>query len=318
MQTRKRKPIRPRTAENWRCHIKYLNSKIGSMQLCDINNSTMREFVETMVNETKAGKPRFSPKTIESCLAVVKMVVASVKNDRGERVYPVQWDSAYMDVPLVKDQRTPSFTAAEIETILAKAKRQDRVLYALLAGSGLRIGEALALRVESVRDSVITVRQSAWEGTVTDPKTANATREVDLHSSLADALRMHIGERKTGLVFPSERDSLRRKSNLLRRSLHPILKQMGLEPCGFHAFRRFRAAHLRTKPVPELLVRIWLGHSVEGITDRYALGQMKANTLHRTMKAQEAGLGFALPMAGELPVAPTCAPISVRILSATV
>jgi integrase len=177
------------------------------------------------------------------------------------------------------------------------------MLYALLAGSGLRIGEAFALRVEHVCDTVVHVKSSAWEGKLCSPKTANGTREVDLHSSLANALRDHIGSRSTGLVFPSARGTPLRKSNLLRRSLHPILLEMGKQPCGFHAFRRFRVAHLRKQLVPEILLRVWIGHSTEGITDKYALEGVKRDTLFRTITAQKAGLGFTLP---ELrPIAPT-------------
>src|SRR5215472_1850057 len=211
-----------------------------------------------------------------------------------------------MDLRVVEDQRAPSFTAAEIETIISKAEGQDRLLYALLAGSGLRIGEAFALRVEDVSNTVLRVRASAWEGELCDwTKTEAGMREVDLHSSLAETLRGHIGSRTTGLVFPSERGTPLRKSNRLRRSLHPILKEMGKAPCGFHAFRRFRVAHLRMQTVPELLLRIWIGHSTEGITDKYALEGMKSNTFFRAMTAQKAGLGFALTLLVEkLPVTP--------------
>ena len=95
-------------------------------------------------------------------------------------------------------------------------------------------------------------------------------------------------------MFPSERGTPLGKSNLLRRSLHPILKEMGKAPCGFHAFRRFRVAHLRKQLVPEILLRVWVGHSTGGITDEYALEGVKRDTLFRTMTAQKAGLGFKL------------------------
>jgi integrase len=243
---------------------------------------------------TKTGGPRFSPKSIENYLQVVKMVVASVLNEKDEPVYTVKWKHSVMDLPEVKEQDTPSFTAVEIETIISKAEGQDRLLYAFLAGSGLRIGEAFALTVPDIKATVVSVRHSMWDGTQTSPKTENGTREVDLHSSLADALRDHIGTRTTGYVFPSERGTALRKSNLLRRSLHPILKEIGKRPCGFHAFRRFRVAHLRLQSVPEILLRVWVGHSTEGITDKYALEGVKRNTLSRTMHAQKAGLGFNL------------------------
>ena len=39
---------------------------------------------------------------------------------------------------------------------------------------------------------------------------------------------------------------------------------------------------------------MWIGHSTEGITDKYALEGIKRDTLFRTMMAQKAGLGFTV------------------------
>jgi integrase len=249
VQKRKRKPVKFRTAKTWESHLRYINSKIGHMQLADVNNRSMREFIAQMVSED------FSAKSIENYLAVIKSVVASVLNENGEPIYNVPWNSDYMDLPEIEGQNAPAFTAAEIEEILSKAEGQDRVIYALLAGSGLRIGECFALRVEDVRGSVLHVKHSAWEGTFSSPKHGKV-REVDIHSDLADLLRDHIGGAKSGFVFPSDNGTPLRKSNLLRRSLHPILAELGLKPRGFHAFRRFRVAHLRKQLVPEILLRI--------------------------------------------------------------
>jgi len=154
-------------------------------------------------------------------LAVIKSVVASVLNDKGEPVYSVKWNHNFMDLPVVEEQNAPSFTAAEIETIISSANGQDKILYALLAGSGLRIGEAFALHVEDVCDTVIHVKRSAWEGDLGSPKTAAGKREVDLHSSLASALGDHIGSRKSGLVFPSARGTPQRKSNSVAEIASP-------------------------------------------------------------------------------------------------
>ena len=63
-------------------------------------------------------------------------------------------------------------TGPEIRTILSKAKAPYSTLYALLAGSGLRIGEAVGLRVEHVLDngSRLVVSQSVWGGKEQAPK----------------------------------------------------------------------------------------------------------------------------------------------------
>ncbi|MFZ0800588.1 MAG: hypothetical protein WAN70_00345 [Terriglobales bacterium] len=84
------------------------------------------------------------------------------------------------------------------------------------------------------------------------------------------------------------------KSNLLRRSLHPILREMGKPLCGFHAFRRFRAEHLENAlPGSDVLRKLWMGHTLSDVSEKYVVN-LKRNTLVRTMSAQKAGLGFEL------------------------
>jgi len=81
------------------------------------------------------------------------------------------------------------------------AEGQERLLYMLLAGSGLRVGEAVALQAEDFEGIVVRVRHSLWNGKLHSPKTKNGTREVDLHSSLAEAMAEHLWTRKAGYVF---------------------------------------------------------------------------------------------------------------------
>jgi integrase len=56
------------------------------------------------------------------------------------------------------------------------------------------------------------------------------------------------------------------QANVLRRSLHEILKDIA---CGFHAFRRFRNTHLRTARIRDGLIQFWMGHAGETMTDNY-------------------------------------------------
>lgn len=76
------------------------------------------------------------------------------------------------------------------------------------------------------------------------------------------------------------------KRNALRR-LHATKK------IGFHAFRRFRTEVLRRARVPEDLLRLWLGHSKESVTDFYADG-LKNDSAWRKEWTARAGLGFSV------------------------
>jgi integrase len=74
--------------------------------------------------------------------------------------------------------------------------------------------------------------------------------------------------------------------------LHPVLEILEIQKQGFHGFRRFRVTHLRKSRTPEDLIKFWLGHAPETVTDGYS--QLKADTEFRKMVAEQAGVGFTL------------------------
>jgi integrase len=81
---------------------------------------------------------------------------------------------------------------------------------------------------------------------------------------------------------------------VVRRSLHPILEQLGVPRTGFHAFRRFRATWLRKQRVPEDLIKSWLGHSKKkSITDEYS--KLSEDLAYRLEESERIGTGFVIP-----------------------
>lgn len=304
VQTRKRKPVKPATAKSWlNCVKKWLNPNLGAVPLSVVNNPLLKELVSHMANA------KLSAKTIHNYVQIAKMVVASAVNEHGEELYPRKWSSEFIDLPEVKNQRTPMFNAEEVTKIIAGAEGQYRVLYALLAGTGLRIGEATGLEVSDISGDGMTlkIRQSVWNGRIQTPKTKNAFREIDLHPSLATMLQTHVGQRKSGLLFSTATGKPISQTNILKRSLHPILKEMKCDKAGFHSFRRYRVTHLRKNRVPEDVLRFWIGHADKTVTDGYS--KVKDDVAFRLLCATNVGLGFVLP--AETPtvkydVAPSC------------
>jgi integrase len=140
----------------------------------------------------------------------------------------------------VTDQRRPTFTAEEIRQIVSRATPQCAVLYTLLAATGLRINEALGLKVGDFYDGTLTIDRAIWKGKETTLKTRFAYRKVDLALEVTQMLAAFIGDRSEGYFFRARNGSPFGDRNVLRDSLHPILEDMKLEKRGFHAFRRFR------------------------------------------------------------------------------
>ena len=84
-------------------------------------------------------------------------------------------------------------------------------------------------------------------------------------------LRVHLKKRPyQTLLFANKAGRPRSQTNLLRRSLHPLLAKIGVPKAGFHAMRRFRTTWLRKQRAPEDLIKFWLGHAKGTITDAYS------------------------------------------------
>jgi integrase len=254
----------------------------------NLNNAVMRHLITTMA------AVGLSAKTIVNYTGLVKLVVASAKSDEGEPLFPRKWDSEFIDLPIVRNQRQPKFKAETTSSIVQNATGQYRVLYALLAGSGLRIGEVLGLEVESISKDFRTlyIRESVWQGVRQKPKTASAIRDVDLSSGLAAMLKDFVADRKTGLLFRNTVGKPLAQSNVLRRSLHPILESLEVPKAGFHSFRRFRATHLSKSRVPESLEKFWMGHAESNQTEKYV--KLFDEVVYRRKVADRIGIGFEL------------------------
>ncbi len=285
LATRRRKPVKPATIWGWQHALdKWLLPNLGDMVLADVGNAALKGLIEKMASG------RLSAQTIVNYTRVVKMVVASATNAEGEEIYPRKWNHNFMGMPILKreEQYRPTVTEAELAEILTGTSKRWAVLFALLAGTGLRIGEALALRPTDLSPDcrVLNVRRSIWHSQEQEPKTANAVRVVDVAEPLAELLREHVAG-KPGYVFAANSGRPLQQRNVLR-ALHAAGKKV-----GFHAFRRFRTETLRRVRVPEDLIKLWLGHSKQSVTDLYARG-LEKDEAWRQEWCDRAGLGFML------------------------
>jgi integrase len=296
-------PVAQATYDFWRGAIDtWLNPHLGDLQLADVGNAQARKLIDAM----RAAKR--SDKTIVEYVSIMKSIVASAVDSEGEPLFPRQWNHDFMRLPIVDKtkQRRPKVTDEEVSTIIAEAKPKYGLMYALMAGCSLRMGEVTAIRVEPYSDGhstispdcrTIYVRKSVRHGVEQDPKTVNAVRDIDVAPELANAIKRYIAGqdfKKSNYLFQTSRGESLSQRNILRDSLHPILKKMGREKCGFHAFRRFRASWLRKNRVPWDLEKMWMGHAHKDLTDQYA-EQLREDVKYRREWCEKIGLGFVLP-----------------------
>jgi len=298
---RKRKAA-PSTLYNWKnCLDTWIlptdiNGTIfGDFPLSSIKKTVAQELIDHMV----AGE--LSPKSIQNYFQVVKMVFSSCVNEDGEEIYPRNWKKMGLVIPKVikKKQRRQCFTV-EVMNHLANSptiKPQMRMLFILCGASGLRIGEALGIRIEKIFDggTRIIIDEKAWHGEIHDYlKTENGDREIDLPNNVGKLLVEFIGDRKSGLLFRTRSGKQLHQSNILRRHLHPALAAVGFEKAGNHAFRRFRDTFLRNHTnCPESILNFWLGWGDEGMSGHY--DQIKNDVAFRKDVVNRCGVGFDVP-----------------------
>src|SRR6185437_2091834 len=313
VNSKTRKPIRANTVDAYSTAIGYLNGVVGSMPLASLDNPEARELIARMKTEKIADKRRFNDKTMVEFFRVFRRVIASARDERLREVYPREWDLAYIGLPKVnkREQHRPTFAAKEISFIVSNAKRLIyRTSFALLAGSGLRIGELLALEIGkhlSADCSVVYVRQQRdrW-GSLQPPKTEAGIRDVDLHPALAEVLRHYIGDRNSGFLFQSKTRTMLSPGAVFRNGLRPVLKKMGRSRVRFHAFRRFREATLQRSEVRQILIDFWMGHENSDMSSRYGK-QLTEDAEFRQQWVEKVGLGFDLPKPSEAELTLNCA-----------
>jgi|SRR5579862_4850 len=300
LSSRKRNPLEQTTIDTRRYALdKWIYPFFDRKLLADVNNLAMRDFVEHI--------SALAPSTIRDYSNIVKAVVASAINEKGEELFPRKWNEEFIDAPLVKHQKQPSTDRKGMEAILAAATGQYRVLYALLAGCGpLRAGEALGLEIgKHISEDCRTlyIRQKAKRGEIQPyMKTQNGERDVDLCTTIAKMLKEHIGNRASGLLFCSSTGAQLLQANTLQDSLHPILKKLEHVKGGFNIFRRFRITELKKSDCPDALQHFWSGHAPTHVSERYT--KLFQDRDYRLEWTEKVGMGFELPAVSVAPRAP--------------
>lgn len=250
---------------------KHLLPRFGDLPLDQVTETRVQEFVADLRRTTFEMKTRngavikrytLSRKSILNIIGILKLIV-------GRKVW-MQWESINLGRPPRSRQRY--FTEEQLRRIIEAATGQYRILFALLAGTGMRIGEAAGLYVQDLdlENRVVHVCRSIWKGRDITPKTDNAIREIDIDSALTEMLREYLGERKAGRLFQSKTGTPLAHGNLRKRVLTPLLKQLGIPNAGLHAFRHSRVTILRKNGTPTDLQKQWIGHSSLRTGDRYS------------------------------------------------
>jgi integrase len=243
----------------------HLLPAFGAAPISDLTPARIRHWIAGAAVTSSAATVR------KNCM-VLHQILGQAVTDGRLTANP----AAEMELPTI-DEIEKRYLAAGQVRALADAAGEHGALVLLLGFTGLRFGEAAALRVadiDLVRGRVRVHRSvTAVDGTMiySMPKSHQA-RTVPLPGFLIDALREHLRGRKVdALAFPDSRGGPMRLNNVRRRWWTRAVTISGA-PVGFnpHELRHSAASMAIHAGASTKALQKMLGHKSASLTlDRY-------------------------------------------------
>ncbi len=156
---------------------------------------------------------------------------------------------------------------ADFTKLLAHVEEPYRTMLSLIAATGLRIGELLALRWRALdlKHGTLAVRESVFEGKFQPPKTLKAKRTIPLGPNAVAALQAHqqrvMRTAPEDVVFGNRKGAPMRESKILTEVLQPAAVKAGLGRVTWHQFRHIHSSLLNDLRVPVKIAQEQLGHA---------------------------------------------------------
>jgi len=231
---------------------------LGKKKLRDLDRADLKQFLLGKLAEKKTiqltkDKPpaitaKFKRRTVGHIFAVIRAMLQSAVSDRAIITNPARElgkELGLFEKEKVRAAKIKALTVEQWAPFLAAVTvvaPRYRTLFHTLAGTGMRLGEALALQWDDLdlTHQQITIRRSRSEhaeGEETDSPKNDEPRTVDLSKSLTALLVQHEAMAKSDAlrrgsplsewVFHTKTGSLLDAHNV-RRAMRSILKQAGL------------------------------------------------------------------------------------------
>jgi integrase len=287
---------RPGTASQLKSNLRlHVYPRIGQRPIGAVRSSEIQAMLSGLLTGDRGRNPLAS-----STVALIYDWVGTIfKAAVLDRVIPVS-PCVGVKAPMVEERKVTPPDKATVNALAEAIAPRYRALIVFGAGTGVRIGEALALttdRVDFLRRHVTIDRQLTRSpgaepifGPVKDKK--NRSRTIPVGQVVLDELAAHIaayGTGPQGLVFCDNdggRVSRATWSDVWRRAAGPLGLAKGE---GFHSLRHFYASCLISSGASIKEVQERLGHSSAVMTlDIYS--HLWPGDDERTREATDAAL----------------------------
>jgi integrase len=246
---------------------------LGSRMLVDLQPRDIKRLAAHLADRG------LSPSGVRRSMAPVKAMLATAFEEGIIRANP----SANVRLAMpgtAKDpaERTRILTPQQVRELIAQTAPEHRPLITLLANTGLRIGEAVALEWGDIDldARVLRVKRGYYKGEISTPKSRYGLRAIPLSATLVDELRRHYATSHAGwesprrYVFGTLVDTIPLPANLSVRVMKPAARAAGVPWASFHTLRHTFASSLFRRGCNVKQVQAVLGHHSPAFTlDRY-------------------------------------------------
>lgn len=258
------------------------SSSIGRIKLTDLRTHHIQAYYNSLVAEE--GKSPSTIKTINKCLK-------SCLNQALKEGYITKNYCTIITLPKGSESSKETiniFTLEEQQTFMRECmNNKNGMLYILALGTGLRLGEILALKWTDInfKNNYININKAIKSTYKIDskgnrefqiieqqPKTKNSIRTVPLNDNLIELLQQHRKKQMidrdsnieiyfdNNLIFSTPIGNYLNESNV-RKTFKRILKKCNLKELRFHDLRHTFATRLFENGIPPKTVQTILGHS---------------------------------------------------------
>jgi integrase len=277
--------LKPRGRKTAESHLRaHILPKLGSLAVEDLTVKRLQDFVAEIT-------PGRSGKMVANILATLTGILRRARK-WGWSIPQVP----FSDLSMPEKVKAPAriLDTLDMRKLIKAADEPLKTILCVLASTGMRINEVLALKLEDLdfRRKIVSVRHSAYNGTLGTPKSEASKADVPMPDALAKILRAFIdGEsyRKNpiGLLFCNRNNRPYSDNKLREYKLHPLLESLKMRHVGFHAFRHAVASELIEGGAPITVVRDQLRHSDVRITlgiYGHVIGNSQRNAVNRLAK----------------------------------
>ena len=243
--------LRPSTLDTYqRLSRLHILPRLGGLPLGDLTPLRLQAWLGELAQTERRGGGRLSTRTVTAAMSVLRAALADAVR------FGILTESPFKRVRSLRSspRLVASFTLEEVRQLDAVGSRHRLgPLFSFLWQTGLRIGEALALRWSDVDLTQQSLRVSRNAAEVAghiilgSPKTAAGLREIALAPQTVALLRRqrdHLlieGQGQSGLVFPSRRGTILSRRNVAR-AWAMVCHEAGLPAHGLHALRHTNAS----------------------------------------------------------------------------